>query len=208
MSSADRTIRPAHMVGLSNDEQIGLWAVACHEAGHAVAALALDMPFEYVTIRPVQGKSLGHCEHPPLLIGRRGPDGEVVYLKEVIRKGVVSFLAGDAAQAFYGYGDGFFSHLGYGGRVPDTHPLADETDERRAEGYLKLITDGDRAFHTTMRALRARTARLVARESDTIMAVTSALWARETFSYAEVKAIARPRRGRQQVLRKHEEAKR
>ena len=36
------------------------WQTAIHEAGHAVVAHGLNVPFQYVTIRPSLGSVLGH----------------------------------------------------------------------------------------------------------------------------------------------------
>ena len=189
MSPADRTTRPRpqHLLGLSEAEYLVLWGVALHEAGHAVVAVSTGRRFEYVTIRAVEGIGAGHCVLAPLQDFLNVPGRAAVYLKEDIRKQVVCVLAGDAAGTFFGY-----VHR-------DAGPLADNEDEHVAERYVKWIAGGAGQWplHRATEALRRRAQRLVAREEGVIVDVAHALIWRETLSYAEVKAIARPQRRRQ-----------
>ena len=113
MSAADSTTRPAHLppyerlrsLPIEQRERayFALWAVAIHEAGHAVVAVSTGRRFEYVTIRAVEGIGAGHCVLAPLQDFLHVPGRAAVYLKADIRTQVVCVLAGDAAGTFFGY---------------------------------------------------------------------------------------------------------
>ncbi len=75
------------------------WGTAYHEAGHAVAAYELRLPFRYVTIIPDEEKmTLGH-----IIYRGFGPDFHPEYdtsprIRRKLDRAIICSLAGDAAE--------------------------------------------------------------------------------------------------------------
>ncbi len=77
------------------NNQADLEATAYHEAGHAVAALALRVRFKHVTIIPNEEEGeAGHLE-----LGRAHMNAMVTGADKVLRKHLIITLAGEACQA-------------------------------------------------------------------------------------------------------------
>lgn len=81
-----------------------LLATAFHEAGHAVAGHALEIPFRYVTIAPTEGVSLGHVQG--FRMGKKLAESLGTYdvsprQRDRVEREVMVFLAGSIAEARY-----------------------------------------------------------------------------------------------------------
>lgn len=108
-----------------------LAAVAVHEAGHAVMAHMLDVPFRYITLRP-HGTADGKVKFRGLL-ENTGPNRQ---------KFVRVLLAGPAAQAAYVTGGSAWDLLMTGGGQHDMAkilPLC-ALEGWTVEGFLDWVT--------------------------------------------------------------------
>lgn len=96
--------------------------IAFHEAGHAVAAVLLRVPFSYVALTTENAESLGHVQHDPTAVARfveRVQAGEVG--ERTIARHIQVTLAGVRAAKLAG-------ESGQGGESDDVaaHNLAEE----------------------------------------------------------------------------------
>ena len=143
-------------------------ATAFHEAGHAVAMIAVGIPFHYVTIESDE-EFFGRVHvgyHPMFLnVGRR------VYARD-LRAYITSLYAGPIAETK-------FSSQPAGG------------DDEAQAGYLLYQMYGPRA-ETHGGALRAQARRLVTAHWQDIVCIAQALLRERDLQFARVEQLLTP----------------
>jgi len=171
-SSAERRARRARLCS-----EVGI--VAVHEAGHTIAHVLLDYPFQYVTLNP--SKRIG-CTGRVVYWLAEFPDQDTYpdAFRLVSEQEAMTLLAGAAAECIL---TGSYSSEGCSSDFEDVAkyltPLANNVDE--LSSYQQWL------FYRTLTMLRTNW-EMVARVADTLLALPAS---KRTLTQTKVKSICR-----------------